>query len=330
MESRHLLKARGNPTLLSIIIPAYNEEAILPVLRSRLSEFLPTLPCPVEVIFINDGSSDRTLDLLMEWAGADVRIKVLGLARNFGHQAAVTAGLDAAAGDAIVIIDADLQDPPEIIIHMIEKYREGYHVVYGQRARRHGETLAKRFTAWMFYRLMRTFIYSDLPPDAGDFRLISRQCLDALRSMRETHRFIRGMVAWVGFAQTAVTYQRSPRAAGQSKYPLRKMIRFAWTATVSFSPLPLRLGLILGFAVALLGFGFGIFVALGRLFGWYRPAPGWASLVVLISLIGGAVLISNGILGEYVGRIFEEAKRRPLYIVSSTANLAAPAASEEV
>jgi polyisoprenyl-phosphate glycosyltransferase len=325
MESRHLLEARGNPALLSIVIPAYNEQAIVPVLKSRLGEFLPTLPCPVEVIFVNDGSSDRTLEMLVEWARSDPRIKVLGLARNFGHQAAVTAGLDAAAGEAIVIIDADLQDPPEVILQMIEKYREGYHVVYGQRAARHGESAAKRFTAWLFYRLMRSFIYSELPPDAGDFRLISRPCLDALRRMRETHRFLRGMVAWVGFAQTAVTYQRRPRAAGQSKYPVRKMIRFAWTATVSFSPLPLRLGLILGFAVAMLGFGFGVFVFFGRLFGWYNPAPGWASLVVLIALIGGAVLISNGILGEYVGRIFEEAKHRPLYIVSSMANIAPPA-----
>ncbi|HWE04192.1 MAG TPA: glycosyltransferase family 2 protein [Tepidisphaeraceae bacterium] len=321
MASRHLLKPRDNPALLSLVIPAYNEELIIPALRARLDAFLATLPCPVEVIIVNDGSADATLDLLMDWAAADRRIRVLGLARNFGHQAAVTAGLDAAAGDAIAIIDCDLQDPPEVILEMLARYRDGYEVVYGQRASRKGEGAFKRFTAWLFYRLMKTLIYRDLPEDTGDFRLVSRRCLDALGSMRETHRFLRGMVAWVGFAQTAVRYERSPRAAGETKYPFRAMLKFAWTAAVSFSPLPLRIGLLIGIAVASLGLLFGAYVAMGRLFGWYTPAAGWASQAVLTSLLGGAVLISNGILGEYVGRIFEEAKGRPLYIVSQSANL---------
>jgi len=323
MECRHLLRDRSNPALLSIVIPAFNEEPIIPALQERLTRFLATLPCKVEVIVVNDGSSDRTLELLTDWAAADGRIRVLGLARNFGHQAAVTAGLDRAAGDAVVILDADLQDPPEAIHDMLARYRQGYDVVYGQRISRDGESVAKRLTAWLFYRLMRLLIYRDLPADAGDFRLISRPCLDAVRSMRETHRFIRGMVAWTGFAQTAVPYQRGPRAAGRSKYPFGKMLKFAWTAAVSFSPLPLRLGLVLGFVVAAIGVAFGAFVIAGRIFGWYRPAPGWASLVVLITLLGGAVLISNGILGEYVGRIFEESKARPLYIVAQSANFPA-------
>ena len=269
---------------------------------------------------MNDGSADQTLDALVDWANADERIKILNLARNFGHQAAVTAGLDAASGDAVAIIDADLQDPPEVILDMLAGYRQGYEVVYGQRASRQGESLGKRLSAWIFYRLMRSLIYRDLPPDTGDFRLVSRRCLEAFNSMRETHRFIRGMVAWVGFPQTAVIYQRAPRAAGESKYPLRKMLKFAWTAAVSFSPLPLRLSLGLGFLVASLGLAFGVFVILGKLFQWFNPAPGWASLVVLISLVGGTVLISNGILGEYIGRIFEEAKARPLYLVGATWN----------
>lgn len=324
MTPRHLLTERENPALLSIAIPAYNEATIIPILRERMEEFARALPCPVEWIVVNDGSSDETLNLLMEWAAVDPRLKVLSLARNFGHQAAVTAGLDAAAGDAIVILDADLQDPPEVIHEMLAGYRQGYDVVYGQRASRKGDSLFKRLTAWGFYRFMRRFIHRDLPADTGDFRLISRRCLDALKSMRETHRFIRGMVAWVGFAQTAVVYQRAPRAAGQTKYSLRKMLWFAWTAAVSFSPAPLRASLGLGMGIALGGIGFGLYVVLGRLLGWYTPAPGWASLIVIICIIGGAVLISNGILGEYIGRIFEEAKSRPLYIVSQSVNFDAP------
>jgi len=326
MTSRHFLMERADPAMLSITIPAYNEAAIIPILRRRLEDFALTLHCPVEWIVVNDGSSDETLSLLMDWAAVDPRLKVLGLARNFGHQAAVTAGLDAASGDAIVILDADLQDPPEVIHEMLARYRQGYDVVYGQRASRAGESLFKRLTAWGFYRFMRGFVHRDLPADAGDFRLISRRCLDALKSMRETHRFIRGMVAWVGFAQTAVVYQRAPRAAGETKYSLRKMLWFAWTAAVSFSPAPLRASLGLGMGIALGGIGFGFYVVLGRLLGWYTPAPGWASLVVFTSIIGGAILISNGVLGEYIGRIFEEAKSRPLYIVSQSVNFDAPSA----
>jgi polyisoprenyl-phosphate glycosyltransferase len=314
------LTPRPLPRLLSIVLPAYNEHESVPLVRRRMTDFLPTLPCPVELVIVNDGSRDDTLRLLLEWAEQDRRVKVLGLARNFGHQAALTAGLDAATGDAIVAMDFDLQDPPEVISDMLAKYQEGFDVVFAQRLSREGETFFKRFTAWGFYRMMRTFVHRDLPADAGDFRLVSRRCLDAVRQMREMHRFLRGMFAWVGFSQTAVSYQRHARAAGETKFSMRKMLKFAWTAAVSFSPLPLRLGLILGVIVAGFGLLLGVYAAVGRVFGWYEPAPGWASLVVLVSFVGGAILISNGILGEYVGRIFEEAKGRPLYIVSRSVN----------
>jgi polyisoprenyl-phosphate glycosyltransferase len=314
------LTPRPHPRLLSLVIPAYNEQEMLPLLRREVTEFLATFPCEAEVVVVNDGSSDRTLDLLLDWADADRRIKVLGLARNFGHQAAVTAGLDAARGDAVVILDADLQDPLHLIRDMVREYCRGYDVVYGQRMARPGESLFKRVTAWAFYRLMRRLIHEGLPPDTGDFRLISRACLEALSAMRETHRFLRGMVAWVGFPQTAVAFTRQPRAAGQTKYPLRKMIRFAWTGAVSFSPAPLRISLGLGIVVALFGLIWGLYAVVLPLWGG-QTVRGWSSTVVLLSLIGGAILFSIGILGEYVGRIFEEIKGRPLYVVAMQVNL---------
>ena len=317
--TRHLLHPRNDPALLSLVIPAYNEEPVIPALRQQMTAFIDSLSVETEVILIDDGSSDRTLELLLEWAHLDHRIKVIGLARNFGHQAAVTAGLDAAAGDAAVILDADLQDPLAAINDMLAEYRRGYDVVYGQRISRDGETAFKRATAWLFYRFMRFFIHKDLPPDAGDFRLVSRACLNALKSMRETHRFLRGMTAWVGFPQTAVKYHRQKRIAGQSKYPLWKMARFAWTAAVSFSPAPLRLSLAGGMVVAVASLGYLFYAVIRALF-WHDTAKGWPSLVAVVCLIGGAILVSIGILGEYVGRIFEESKGRPLYIVSSTAN----------
>jgi polyisoprenyl-phosphate glycosyltransferase len=317
---RHLLKPRPEPELLSMVVPVFNEEAMIPLLRTRWTEFVQRLPCKTEILLVNDGSTDNTLALLMDWAAADRRVKVLGLARNFGHQAAITAGLDAAGGDAVVIIDADLQDPLEVISDMLQRYREGYDVVYGQRLARAGESGFKRLTAWAFYRLMRLFLHPNLPPDTGDFRLISRPCLDALRTMRETHRFLRGMVAWVGFAQVAVPYRRQPRAAGGSKYSWLKMIRFAWTAAVSFSPAPLRLSLAVGMLVALVGLGEGAY-AVARAIIIRDTVPGWTSSIAITCLIGGAILMSIGVLGEYVGRIFEESKGRPLYLISTTANI---------
>ena len=327
MTTYHLLEKRNEPGLVSLIIPCYNEEEVIPILKKELGIFLDSLPCPWEVILINDGSSDKTIELLVEWCKQDNRIKTLSFSRNFGHQIAVTAGLDACKGDAIVILDADLQDPPQVIHKMIAKYREGYDVVYGQREERTGESAFKKFTAWAFYRLMRSLVHKDLPLDTGDFRLLSRQFLEELRSMREMHRYLRGMGTWVGFSQTPVKYKRAPRAAGQTKYPLNKMLKFAWTAAVSFSPLPMRLSLAVGTIVAGFGFCVGIYAVIRSIIHFFfNPPgftynPGWATLVTLICLIGGIILVSIGILGEYIGRIYEEIKDRPLYIVKLRKNL---------
>jgi len=260
--------------------------------------------------------------LLMAWAADDARVRVLGFARNFGHQIAVTAGLDHASGDAVVVLDADLQDPPEVIHAMLFQYCRGYDVVYGRRTVRKGETVFKRFTAWAFYRLMRAAIHPDLPADAGDFRLISRRCLNALAQMRETHRFLRGMISWVGFPQTAVEYERDPRAAGETKYSMRKMLRFAWTAAISFSPLPLRISF--GFAVilALIALTQAINAIVRTALGLYT-VPGWTSLMIVLCLIGSAILISIGVLGESLARIFEESKHRPLYVITEAVNFPA-------
>jgi dolichol-phosphate mannosyltransferase len=304
------------PGTLSVVIAAYNEAPVLPALRRRLTDFMDALPgTRVEVVVVDDGSTDATLDGLLAWADADARVRVIGLARNFGHQAAVTAGLDAARGDAVVLMDADLQDPPEVVHAMLAQYAAGYDVVCGRRVSRAGEGWFKRLTAWGFYRVMRAFVHADLPVDCGDFRLISRRCLDALTAMRETHRFLRGMVAWVGFPQTTVPYERAARVAGHTKYPLRKMLQFAWTAAVSFSPAPLRLTMAAGMILGALGFADGVY-AVGRHLLGYRNVPGWTSVIAVNCLVGGGILVGIGVLGEYVGRIFEEVKGRPLYVVS--------------
>ena len=317
------LERREFPALLSLVIPLYNEEAMVPLLSARLEAFAKTLPCAYELILVNDGSTDRTVELLWQWAARLPQVKVIALARNFGHQIAATAGLDYAAGDAVVLMDADLQDPPELVHQMLEEYCNGFDVVYAQRSRREGEGPWKRFSAWAFYRLMRSLIYKDLPPDTGDFRLISRACLNALQSMRETHRFLRGMVAWVGFPQKAVPFVRPRRAAGETKYPLSKMLRFAWHAALSFSPLPLRMTFALGAIVTALGL-LGAVYAIAALLLDLPIVAGWASLMVLVAVIGGTIMISIGILGEYVARIFDEIKERPLYVVYRTSNFTRP------
>ncbi|HEV7301016.1 MAG TPA: glycosyltransferase family 2 protein [Tepidisphaeraceae bacterium] len=314
-QTYHPLIPRPAPALLSVVIPVYNEQEVVPILRDHLTAWAAAQPYAIEIVLVNDGSTDRTIDALLTWANEDKRVVVIGLARNFGHQAAITAGLDVATGDAIVVIDADLQDPPDVIPQMVRQYELGYDIVYGRRLRREGEPVTKKLAGWAFYRFMRAFIYADLPTDTGDFRLISRRTLDALQQMRETHRFVRGMVAWLGFPSTAVEYARPPRAAGESKYPWRRLAKLAWTGAISFSPLPLRVSLGLGIAVALAGLGVAIYALAAKLSGQFI-VPGWTSQVVVSCLIGGAVLISNGMLGEYVGRIFEASKGRPLYVVS--------------
>lgn len=313
-STHHVLRPRPLPALLSLVMPLYNEQEVVPILRARMRQFLAELPCPVELVLVNDGSSDGTLELLLDWAEADARVKVLGLARNFGHQMAATAGLDHARGDAVVLMDADLQDPLEVVHQMLAKYLEGYDVVYGQRNRREGESWLKLFTAWAFYRLMTTFVHPELPQDTGDFRLISRRCLDALQSLREQHRFLRGMVTWVGFAQTAVRFDRPARAAGTTKFTFFKMLRFAWHGISSFSTTPLRVSLFAGVFVALFGLALIVYAVARWLTG--GTEHGWTSQMAVTCLIGAAILISNAILGSYVGQIAEESKRRPLYVVS--------------
>ena len=326
--TNHLLTPRPDPKLLSIVMPFYNEEEVLPLLRPRLTEFLDHLPYPCEVIAVNDGSSDRTIELLIDWCQADFRIKVLNFSRNFGHQYAVTAGVDHASGDAVVLIDGDLQDPLETIPQMVEQYRKGYDVVCGQRISRAGEGLFKKFSAWFFYRFMRRFFLNSLPEDVGDFRLMSRRCIDTLREMHEFHRFLRGMVAWVGYPQICVTYQRRPRGAGGTKYPLKKMLWLAWTAAISFSALPLRLSFFGAGVMTLVAVEEAIRALVGHFSG--GNVPGWTSLMVVLCFSNAALMIAVGILGEYVGRIYEEGKGRPLYVVAGRWNLTQDVSHEAI
>jgi dolichol-phosphate mannosyltransferase len=318
-NTQYLLTPRPKPNLISLVVPLYNEEEVVFLLFKRLQDLLGQLPCQAQVVMVNDGSSDSTIVKLREIAQADRRFEVLSLARNFGHQLAATAGLDAARGDAIVLMDADLQDPPELVLDMLAEYEKGYDVVYAQRLRRTGESIFKRASAWLFYRLMRALVYKDLPVDTGDYRLVSRRFLDALNHMRETHRFLRGMVAWVGFPQTAVPFVRPPRAAGETKYPLTKMLRFAWTAAISFSPLPLQASFFVGSIFFGIGFVYSLYALAQWLLGAYL-VPGWTSVILVTSLGTGGVMILIGVLGEYVARIYEEIKGRPLYVVSDKFN----------
>jgi dolichol-phosphate mannosyltransferase len=309
-----LLQSRPAPALVSFVFPVYNEAETLPHLRAAMDGWLQKNPVPVEIILVDDGSRDESFPLLQSWAAADTRVRGLSFSKNFGHQMAVSAGLAVAQGEAVVIMDADLQDPLEVVPEMLARYREGYDVVYGQRTERGGETVFKRATAWAFYRLMRRFVHPDLPEDTGDFRLVSRRCLDAILRMNEQHRFLRGLFAWVGFPQIAVRYKRDPRRFGETKYPLFKMVKFAWNAALSFSTFPIKLITAGGFATAFLACAYGVY-AIVQKYVFHNTVQGWTGLVVIGGLIGGMILVSLGIIGEYVGRIFEEIKRRPLYIV---------------
>jgi polyisoprenyl-phosphate glycosyltransferase len=306
--------------LLSIVIPLYNEEAVLPLLVARLDDGMRALDCDVEVIFVDDGSRDRTLELARGVAQRNPHYKLLSFSRNFGHQAAITAGLDFADGDAVVIMDADLQDPPEIIARMVELYRQGYDVVSAQRRSREGDGPWKRATAAAFYWLMRRTVDQRIAPEVGDFRLLSSEAVHALRGFREQHRFMRGMIAWLGLKEATVPFARGARAAGETKYPTLKMAAFAWTAITSFSGLPLRLGMLLGLTMTLLGCVYFVYAAYRALVA-HATVPGWTSIVFLQILFSGTILLSIGLLGEYLARIYEESKRRPLYVLRDMVNL---------
>ncbi|MBI1373171.1 MAG: glycosyltransferase [Phycisphaera sp.] len=302
--------------LLSVIVPCYNEQEVIRTTHERLTQTLRDGldDLDYELIYVNDGSRDTTLDLLREIQAGDPNVKVVSFARNFGHQVAVTAGVDFATGDAVVLIDADLQDPPAVILEMVAKWREGYHVAYGQRTDREGESAFKLLTAKAFYRLMNRMSDTAIPLDTGDFRLMDRKVVEALKRMPERDRFIRGMVSWVGFRQTAVKYHREARFAGTSKYPLRKMLRFALDGMLSFSLVPLKLATMTGFIACFLAM-LGILYALYMRIFTEVHEPGWTTEVIAIFFLGGVQLISLGIIGEYVGRIYREVKRRPLYLV---------------
>jgi glycosyltransferase involved in cell wall biosynthesis len=301
--------------LLSIVIPCYNEEEVIDETMKRMKAFCSGLrDLDVELIFVDDGSRDRTRELLKAYAAADPRIRLICFARNFGHQIAVTAGIDAASGDAVVLIDADLQDPPEVINDMVTKWLEGYDVVYGTRTERPGESAFKIATARGFYRLLNKLSEVPIPLDTGDFRLMSRNVVDTLRAMPERDRFVRGMVSWVGFKQVALPYRRAERFAGESKYPLRKMLRFATDGILSFSTKPLQVSVGMGMICAMLSL-LGIVYALYLRIFTNIWVEGWTALMIAVLFIGGVQLITVGILGEYVGRIYNEIKKRPLYVV---------------
>lgn len=301
--------------LLSVVIPCYNEEEVIGETIKRLKAFCSELiDLDVELIFVDDGSRDCTREYLKSFVEEDSRIRLIGFARNFGHQIAVTAGIDAACGDAVVLIDADLQDPPEVMHEMIAKWREGYDVVYGTRTERPGESAFKLSTARNFYRLLNRLSDIPIPFDTGDFRLMSRCVVDTLRAMPERDRFVRGMVSWAGFKQTALSYQRAARFAGESKYPLRKMLRFATDGILSFSTKPLQMSISLGLFSSALAFLGILYAFVVRIF-THTWVEGWAGLMIAILFLGGVQLISIGILGEYIGRIYNEVKNRPLYVV---------------
>lgn len=301
--------------LLSVVIPCYNEAEVIRETVKRLQSFSDQLQSlNVEFIFVDDGSRDATRSVLRELQASDRRIYIVGLSRNFGHQIAVTAGIDAARGDAVVLIDADLQDPPEVVIEMVAKWHEGYDVVYGTRVDRPGESAFKLATARLFYRILNKLSDVKIPLDTGDFRLMDRKVADVLRAMPERDRFVRGMVSWVGFRQTALPYQRAERFAGESKYPLRKMLRFATDGILSFSTKPLQLSIGLGMFSSFLAVT-GIFYALGLRIFTNVWVPGWTAMMIAVLFMGGVQLVCIGIIGEYIGRIYHESKQRPLYVV---------------
>lgn len=310
--------------VFSLVIPVWNEEAVIPVLYERIVQVMESTGERWEVIFVNDGSTDRSIDMLTELNVRDDRVKVLNFSRNFGHQIAITAGFDYADGDAVIVMDADLQDPPEVLLRMIEKWREGYDVAYAVRTKREGETKFKLWTATAFYRLIRNIADVDIPLDAGDFRLMDRRVVLAMRRLREKSRFMRGLSSWVGFKQIAIEYERAPRYAGETKYPLRKMVRLAFNAITSFSHVPLQLATYTGFFFAGIS-GLAIVIAVLMRLAGNEQLLGQATTLVSVLFLGGVQLIFLGIIGEYLGRIYDEVKNRPLYIVSDAYGFDPPA-----
>lgn len=308
--------------LLTVVIPVMNEAGNIPRILDRLRIALAAVSW--EVLFVDDGSTDQTWTILQRAAAEDRRVRTIHFSRNFGHQAAVTAGLDFADGDAVVVMDGDLQDPPELVPHMIELFEQGYDVVSPQRCMREGETFFKRWTAKAFYRCMMYLTDKRLTPDVGDFRLFSRRAVIALRSLREQHRFLRGMSAWLGLNEIVITFERKARTEGRTKYSPLKMLRFAWTAISSFSAFPLRLSMAAGCVLSVAGFAYLLYVIYLAIF-THELVHGWASVVALQCAFSGMILFALGIAGDYIARTYEETKVRPLYVVSEMKNVCVPA-----
>jgi len=314
--------------LLSVIVPCKNEEAVLRETHSCLVGVLQQLFAAFEIIYVDDGSTDSTFDLLREIRGTDNRVRIVKLSRNFGHQIATTAGLEHASGDAVVLIDADLQDPPEVIPLMVEQWRNGFDVAYGLRTERDGETLFKLWTARAFYRFINRLSAVPIAVDTGDFRLMDRKVVNALLRMPEQDRFLRGMINWLGFRQVGVPYRRAARRAGETKYPLLKMVRFAMDGIASFSVLPLRMATWLGFSASAVAMALILYATFVHAF-TSKWVTGWTSLFIAVLFVGGAQLICLGIIGEYVGRIYGETKRRPLYFVQELVGFNAEAKTHQ-
>ena len=304
----------GRP-LLSVVVPIYNEEEVIEALHSRLLQVLAPAQPSFEVVFVNDGSRDRSATMLDAICKSDSRFKALHFSRNFGHQAAVTAGLHSVTGDVVVVIDADLQDPPELINDMLAKWREGFEVVYAQKERRKGVGPLKKTAYYLYYRILGGLTDVEVPPDTGDFCLMDRKIVDLLNSMPERNRYVRGLRAWLGFRQTAIRFERPARFAGETKYPFRRMVGLAVDGILSLSKAPLRLAMYFGFFASAVSFALLVFFVFERLFGGGNLARGWASTIVVILFLGGVQLICLGVIGEFIGRIYDEVKQRPLYIV---------------
>lgn len=311
---------------VSVVCPVFNEEGGIHEFHDRLTSAMKSIVPAVdyEIVYVDDGSLDATPDILSALAASDSHVGVVRFSRNFGHQLAITAGIDHAEGDAVVVIDSDLQDPPEVIAEMVAKWREGWEVVYGKRSIRQGESAFKRVTANMFYRLINRLSDVDLPLDAGDFRLLDRKVVDVLKEIREENRYMRGLVSWVGFSQYALPYERDPRFAGETKYPIRKMVRFASDGIASFSEKPLRIAVSVGGLVTVAAFLMAVYLIVGKIADPSSQLPGYASMMAVILFLGGVQLLTIGILGQYMGRTYRETKRRPLYVVAERSNVDKP------
>jgi len=300
--------------LYSVVIPMFNEEEVVSFSYKKLKETMDRLKEDYELIFINDGSKDKTIEKLLTASQMDKHVKIIDFSRNFGHQSAISAGMDYSRGDAVIVIDADMQDPPEVIAEMIKKWKQGYHVVYGKRKERKGESFFKKITANIFYRLLNKLIDVHVPEDVGDFRLIDRKVCNEMKKISEKNRYVRGLIAWLGFNQTDVSYVREKRFAGKTKYPLRKMLKFASNAIISFSYKPLKTATFLGSLISFVGVCYLLYILYLKFF-TNKTIQGWTSSVSINLIFFGIILFILGIMGEYIGRIYDEIKNRPLYII---------------